>query len=341
MNDPSLDHKYLLLCAHRLRNFKRKSNSTFNMSCPFCGDSKSNKRKARGYIFQQKGSWLYHCHNCGITKDIPKLIQYLDPSLYDEYIRERFVVTTPKLVIDTYHFQAPKFTSVEQLKDLQKVSTLREQHPVVQWVNGRKIPIEQHKRLYFTKTFMQWTNTLLPNKFDIKGLKNDEPRLVIPLIDDNRNLLGFQGRSFKKNSALRYITIMLDDNHPKLFGWDCVDTTKPIYVVEGPIDSLFLPNTVASAGADLISNLHHIHSDISKFIIVFDREPRNKDIGKHVEKAIKRGYNVALLPETMPGKDINEYVLSGMSREKIIEQINKHVFSGLEATLAFQKWKRY
>lgn len=312
-----------------------------NMSCPFCGDSKANKRKARGYIYQHKGSLTYHCHNCGISAGVGKILQLLDPMLYDEYIKERFVNPNPTPKILDYVFEPPKFTSVDQLKDLKRVDQFADAHPVRAWVNGRLIPEHQHNRLYFAKQFMHWTNTLLPEKFDEEALKNDEPRLIIPLVDDQRGLLGFQGRSFKKNSALRYITIMLDENHPKIFGWDKVDPTKRIYVTEGPLDSLFLPNALASAGADLTSNIDIICADRSNFTLVFDREPRNVEIGKRVIKAIKLGYPVALLPETMNGKDINEYRLSGLSCEQIVDIIDKHTYTGLDAELAFAGWKRW
>lgn len=311
-----------------------------NMSCPFCGDSKSNTRKARGYVYQGKGKLTYHCHNCGITGGVDKILKLLDPMLHDEYIKERFI-KPEKVQMPIYHFEPPKFTSVEQLTSLAKVSTLSNTHPVTKWVESRKIPLDAYKRLYFTKTFMGWTNTLLPYKFDKKALENDEPRLVIPLVDNDRNLLGFQGRSFKKNSLLRYITIMLDEHHPKLFGWDFVDPEKKMYVVEGPIDSLFLPNCLASAGADLSSNLDVVCKDKLKFVLVFDREPRNADIGKRVLSCISKGYSVSLLPESMSGKDINEYILSGMSQQEVVDQIDKHTYSGLDAQLAFNMWKRW
>lgn len=344
MNHLWLDSKYILLVAHRLRNFKRKNNNTMNMSCPFCGDSKTNSRKARGYIYERKGSMKYCCHNCGINTTIGKVIQLLDPGLYDEYIKERFLenLTPQEIELQKFEekFEAPKFIASEELKVLKKVSSLRSEHPVKQWVDKRMIPSSQHYRLYFTKSFMQWTNTLLPEKFDEKALLMDEPRLVIPMLDADKNLLGFQGRSFKKKSSLRYITIMLNEEYPKLFGLDVVDRSKCIYVVEGPIDSLFLPNAIASAGADLTSNLDVISTDKSKFVLIFDREPRNKDMVKRVESAIERGYNVCLLPDSMPGKDINEYFLSGMSQENILKKIEEHTSCGLDALVTFKMWSK-
>ena len=51
---------------------------------------------------------------------------------------------------------------------------------------------------------------------------------------------------------MRYITIMLDEDSPKVFGLDRVNETEPIYIVEGPFDSLFLDNSIAMAGVTLI-----------------------------------------------------------------------------------------
>ena len=103
---------------------------------------------------------------------------------------------------------------------------------------------------------------------------NDEPRLVLPFIDTDGKMFGFQGRALR-SSSLRYITIMLDEYMPKIFGLDTCDFSKRYYVVEGPIDSLFLSNSVAMAGAD--GNGSGL-SNTQNGVFIFDNEPRNKEI---------------------------------------------------------------
>ena len=343
-----LDAKYLSLLSFRLRNFKKKGNDQWNFSCPYCGDSKTDKRKARGYVFQRKGKYRFYCHNCNIPGvDIPKLVRHVDPSLYDEYIREK-VTSDPQQQTksDLQQFvdkmKAPVFTKSSPLKHLKKISLFKPSSAVKMWVDGRRIPADCHYRLFFCKEFKHWVNEYcIPDKFDSDSLTRDEPRLIIPFLDKEGNMFGFQGRSFKKNATLRYITIMMDEDKPKIFGLDKVDENKkPIYVVEGPLDSLFLPNAVASAGSDLTSNIHHISNNKSDFVIVYDNEPRNKEIVKKYEKAIDQGYTVCMWPESIEQKDINDMVLAGLEPNKVVDIINQNAYSGLEAKLRFQLWKK-
>lgn len=343
-----LDSKYINLMSHRLKNFKRKGNDKWNFSCPFCGDSKSNKYKARGYVYEKKGKLRYSCHNCNIPGiDVQKLVHHVDPFLHDEYVREKILEklsARPKTDVEIFadKMKTPTFVQGSPLKYLKKISAFRPDSFVKMYVDGRRLPPESHYRLFYAKQFKHWVNEhCIPGKFSEESLTRDEPRLIIPFIDPEGNMFGFQGRSFVPDAAVRYITIILDDSKPKLFGWDKIDVRLPhIYVVEGPLDSLFLPNCLASAGSDLTTNLSFVSSDMSKFIIVYDNEPRNPDIVKSIESAIDRGFNVCIWPDNFEGKDINNMVLNGLEPNKIVDIIDENVYSGLQAKLRFQQWKK-
>jgi hypothetical protein len=343
-----LDTKYISLLSFRLRNFKRKGNDQWNFSCPFCGDSKTNKHKARGFIFERKGRLRYYCHNCNVPGvDVPKLVKHLDPMMYDEYVKEKLMadpIKREKTDVELFadKMKPPVFMKSSPLKHLKKISLFQPSSAVKVWIDGRRIPPESHYRLFFCKEFKHWVNEYcIPNKFDEDSLTRDEPRLVIPFLDEEGNLFGVQGRSFKKDAAVRYITIIMDDSKPKVFGLDKIDLKLPhIYVVEGPLDSLFLPNCVASCGSDLTTNLHRIVDDKSKFIVVYDNEPRNEEIVKKIEKAIAAGYQVCIWPDSMAEKDINDMVLAGYTPAKVVDIINENVYSGLKAKLRFSEWKK-
>lgn len=339
-----LDTKYLLMLSGRLRNFKQKSNHLYNMSCPFCGDSKRDKTKARGFVFQKNGKLRFFCHNCNVPGvDIPKLVLHMDPGMHADYLRERIAadpVPREKTEVQIFadKMKPPKFHSNTPLKALKKVSSFRHDSVIKKWVEDRKIPTKYHYKLFFCKDFKTWVNTIVPNKFE--NIEKDEPRLIIPLLDKEGNLFGLQGRSFRKNTKLRYITIMLDEAMPKLYGLDTVDDKLQIYALEGPIDSMFIPNAIASAGSDVTSNLDYISEDKTKFVVVYDNEPRNKEICDKIEKAIAAGYPVCIWPESIKEKDVNDMILSGMKIRKVVETINENTYSGLEAKLRFQTWKR-
>ena len=93
--------------------------------------------------------------------------------------------------------------------------------------------------LYFTEKFKEWTNSVKPGTFE--DLSHDEPRIIIPFKDKEGNTFGYQGRSLS-NSGLRYITILLQDDKPKIFGLNTLDYEQRIYITEGPLDSLFIKN---------------------------------------------------------------------------------------------------
>jgi endonuclease V-like protein UPF0215 family len=178
---------------------------------------------------------------------------------------------------------------------------------------------------------------MIPDKFNDKV--ENEPRLIIPFLDENKKLFGFQGRSFKKN-GLRYITIMLDESKPKIFGLDTVDRSSDIYLVEGPIDSLFIPNAIASAGSDLISQLQLTDLPKENMIVVYDNEPRNKEIVQKIEKTIEAGYRVCIWPISIEHKDINDMVLAGYTPEQVKEIIDECTYSGPTARLHFAIWRK-
>lgn len=334
-----LDHKYVNLLSGRLERFARVGSETYRFRCPICGDSEKDKRKTRGYVFQRGGKLRYFCHNCGASMRFQYLIKTIDPTLYLEYVKEKIKENNQNN--ETHEFvqkmKPPVFVKETQLSELVKVSKLKPEHPVKQWVDGRQIPSNTHYKIFYCKKFASWVNSMIPEKFNDKV--ENEPRLIIPFLDENKKLFGFQGRSFKKN-GLRYITIMLDESKPKIFGLDTVDRSKNIYLVEGPIDSLFLPNAIASAGSDLVSQLQLTDLPKENIVVIYDNEPRNKEIVGKIEKAIDAGYQVCIWPTSIEHKDINDMVLAGYTPEQVKEIIDECTYSGPTARLHYAIWRK-
>jgi hypothetical protein len=148
----------------------------------------------------------------------------------------------------------------------------------------------------------------------------------------NQNLIGFQGRALGR-SKVKYITVMLDDNAPKIYGFDTTNKNLPIYVVEGPFDSTFLNNSVALCGAD--GDLRCLEG--SDCVYTFDNEPRNGEIVGRIRGAISRGEKVVIWPSSIQEKDLNDMVLSGINVNDVVES---HTYSGLEAQVKFTEWKK-
>ena len=336
-----IDTKYIQLLSASLENFKDKGTNTYNFRCPYCGDSQTNKSKARGYIFDKEGKPIYKCHNCGKGATLNNLIKHVNPLLAKEYALERFgkqerrITKSPKTATSLRFQKRPQYLKTP-LGKLKKVSQLPIDHPVRGYVNKRGIPKGVHWKLFYAPKFYEFAKQFSPDKFT--DFDKDEPRLIIPFIDHNQQLVAFQGRSFKK-TGLRYITVKIDEDAPKIFGLDTVDHSKTVYVVEGPIDSMFLNNAVAMAGSDLsVDAFKSIGTN--DLVFVFDNEPRNKEILNRIDKIIDLGYSISLFPDYVKEKDINDMVLAGRDPEEIQAIISSNTYQGLKAKAKLSEWRK-
>jgi transcription elongation factor Elf1 len=339
-----LDSKYVRLISSRLRNFKQKNDYLWNFSCPLCGDSKTNLTKARGYVFQKGNSLFYRCHNCGAGTNLSNLLKNVDPSLHDEYVMERYksgeTNKSPykaKVVkVDAFRFDKIKKQNI--FEHAEWIDKLPEGHFCLEYCKKRKIPQETFNKLLFTQNYKKFIDAVYPEHGhdDLYG----DARLVIPYYDENNELIAVSGRALENSSEkLRYVTIRTNDSTKKLvYGMDRVDKNKRIKIVEGPIDSLFLSNCIASGDANLKLCAEAINID--NVILIFDNEPRNKEVCKLILKAINSQYNVVIWPSTTNGKDINEMITFGKTVSEIEDIISSNTFRSIEAQLKFNMWKK-
>jgi len=334
-----IDAKFASVVGSRLRNFKQKSDYLWSYSCPVCGDSASKKTKARGYIYKMKSELLVKCHNCGYSTNLGNFIKYVDPILYDEYVLERYTSGTSKY--NSHKTPETPTEKVELLEDnilsgLKRLDQLDESHPAIKYLIKRQIPRDKWYLLYFTPKFKAYTNSVTP-KFQ-EPIRDEHPRMIIPFFTSAGKCFAYQARAYGSEEP-KYYTIKVDETQEKIYGLDRVDYSKRIYVVEGPIDSLFLPNALAVSGASFDTDT--IRQLLTTATIVMDNEPRNKDIVKQLSKYIDVGYSVCMFPETIAQKDINEMILDGkMTAKQIVEVININTFSGIEAKLRFSTWRK-
>ena len=334
--DMYLEQKYLLLVSSQLGQFKKKSNNLFNFRCPYCGDSQKNRTKARGYVFQKENSLIYKCHNCGVGTTVPKLIKYINEGLYNEFCTESYRAELPKdnargerikeEDLSPTVRQMLKSTSIR----LQKVSQLSHDHPVKKFVVSRKIPSDKHYLIYFAPKFYKFVNTLIENKFP--SLADDHPRLVIPFFNEKNELIALQGRAFG-NETPKYITVKIEDSADKLYGTERVNWNNKVFVVEGPIDSLFLSNAIATAQSDL-----RVYKD--NVVLIPDNEPRNAEVIKQIEKYINEKFEVVIWPADIKEKDINEMILSGRTEREIKDIIARNTYEGLLARTKLMEWRK-
>jgi len=329
-----LDDKYLGLISPRLEKFKKIRAGVYNFRCPYCGDSQKHKNKARGYIYQNKADYNFKCHNCGMTRSFTYFLKDRDQPLYDEYIMERYkegltgkgtVTPEPK-----FTFPQPKFRKKDICDELTKISELNTTHRAKKYLINRGINEDTLSKLYYCPNFKEWTNK---HKKTFENTKHDDQRIIIPLRYPDGQLFGYQGRSLDPTSKMRYITVMLDEDAPKLYGLEKINTKKPIYILEGPFDSLFVENSVAMCGSDV-----DIRSfGWSNYIWVFDNEPRNREVVSRIEKLINRGDKVVIWPSNIQEKDVNEMILA---KHNICTILESSTYSELTAKLKLNLWKK-
>jgi transcription elongation factor Elf1 len=330
-----IDSKYVGLVSSRLQKFKQVKTGLYNFRCPYCGDSQRHKSKARGYIYKLKNDHNYKCHNCGISRTFTNFLKDFDVVLYDQYVMERYKsgITGKNSNTPNPNFQFEKTVFEKKHKiNLPTIAELNTEHPAKVYLQDRKIPDKFLNQLYYCENFKKWTNE---QKYTFESIDQDEPRIIIPLIN-NREIIGFQGRSLNKNSKIKYITIILDENQPKIYGLDNVDWNKTVYITEGPIDSMFIDNAIAMVGAD-IDKMFLISNFNVDFVIVYDNEKRNKQIVERMEKAIDLKLSIVIWPSNVNEKDINDMVLSGLD---VNSMLKSNRYSGLEAKAKLISWKR-
>lgn len=334
-----VDLKYLRLISNRLPLFKQKSERIYNCRCVICGDSSKKKSKARGYFYAIKNDLLYKCHNCGVSYQFGSFLKTQDKLLYDQYVLERYTEGLPRNkphqnAEPDFRMVEPVFNKSERLLDkiLDRLDTLPKDNEAVQFCTKRKIPKVAYEKLYFIDDVRKIEQ--LSDKYKNK-IQSSEPRLVIPFVDKAGKLLGVTCRALR-NEPLRYITVKTNDDNLLVFGLDKIDYSKNVYAVEGPIDSLFLDNSIAIGGTGF-NKLNLIDVPKNKLIVVIDNQPRNREVVKLMNKIINQGYNVVIWPQNLIEKDINDMVLSGKNVKKIIKD---NTFEGLEAKIKFIAWKR-
>jgi len=326
-----IDVKYINLISSRLSKFKKVKASLYNFRCPLCGDSQKQKNKARGYLYQVKNNTNYKCHNCGVSISFNSFLKDLDPETHKEYVFEKFKdgksgknfqTENPEDIFKKLESSKPVFKEKIRI-DLPDAFSVGKSK---RYLMNRAI---FNGEFYYAENFQEFVNTIKPNTF--LDTRYGEERIVIPLVRNNK-LIGIQGRALSTN-PIKYLTIMLEEDAPKVYGLDTINKELPVYVVEGPFDSTFINNSVALCGSDgEIGDLEG-----SDKVFVYDNEPRNKEIVGRIERCIERGERVVIWPSTIRDKDINDMVLSGHKVQEIVES---NVYQGLQAKLKFTTWKK-
>lgn len=329
-----------------LENYKQTKPYVWNCRCHICGDSKTRKHVSRMFFYVKKGQLFVCCKNCGYSRSFYNYMKEKQPALFEEYKKKTLLASidpsktkqdssksilndTPSIVV------LPKLESAYNLVDL--AVHLDDNHPAIKYLHSRNITGDLIKRFWYAENFYKLACVIDKSLHDCdesKQILMSKPRLIIPFIsDDGSKIEMIQGRSLDPKDKLRYISIKSNNDVEKLYGKNEIDYSNPIKVVEGPIDSIFVNNCLATCDSDLLRAKADIY--------IWDNEPRNKEIVNHIDKAIELNKSVVIWPTSPEEKqDINDLILMGVDRTLLNDIIEQRTFNGLKAKLEFNKWKR-
>lgn len=321
-----------------LPRYRKVGGSKFklNSRCPVCGDSLKDEFKARFWCYPVNDSLRVHCFNCDYDAWFNKFLKEHDSDLYREYIlekRKENIFSSPKEQEKIEPVKERKY--IDKLNYCERLDRLPMDHPIVKYVSARKIPKNKFSRLWFTTQWPALVNSINPGTY-----KNEtnEPRLVIPIFSAQGKIESFQGRALQRNAPQKYITIKANDNATKIYGLDTVDGAKTVYVMEGPIDSLFIDNAIAITGGSL--DLETVPFGDNR-VWVMDAEARHQDTIKRMKRLVDAGERVVFWDNWLTkGKDINEFVLNGASIDSIQKYIESNNEHGLMAKLRLKKYSK-
>ena len=335
-----VDEAWMKRLSLGLKRFKKVKNNVHVCRCPFCGDSKKSSTITRFYFYVRKGSLNVQCKNCNYSHSFFVFVKDYSPQQFEEYKKETLLdsfkprnhhTEEPVNTILKSSNNKPEFSrSIKHLKHTINCVNLKENHPATVYLYNRGFKLAQIERLLYTDDFKAVCMQL--NKESSKKLVDNEQRIVIPFYDEEGSIKLIQGRSLKE-SKMKYITIKLSNDVDKFYGLESIDQSKTTYCVEGPLDSLFVDNCMATCDA----NLTRSNADV----LIFDNEPRNPDIVKLIGGAIDQGRSVVIWPNSPDSKlDINDMIQSGVSQKMLMSVIRKCTYKGLMAKLEFNKWKK-
>ncbi|UYM28681.1 DNA primase [Serratia phage vB_SspM_LC53] len=335
-----VDREYAERVFSILPRFRRVTGSEFklNARCPICGDSLRDQHKARFWAYPANDGVRFHCFNCDYDSWLSQYLKDYDEPLYREYLldkRKSAISEKPVQKKEEPLFKA-KLPKIEKLEFCERLDRLPEDHPIVKYVENRCIPKKRWNRLWFTMKWPALVNTVNPGTY---ANEKNEPRLVIPIFNKNKEIESFQGRALRKDAPQKYITIKAHAQATKIYGTDTVDERKDVYVMEGPIDSLFIDNAIAITGGSLDLNVVPYKDNR---VWIMDNEPRHPDTIKRMNKLIEAGERIVFWDKApWNSKDINDMIKDdGATAEEIMSYIRSNVEQGLMAKMRLSRYAK-
>lgn len=263
-----------------------------NLACPICGDSHDDASKKRGNLYWD--TLQYHCYNCSAHSNVYQLLKDYNLNFQN---REDSITVIDYIEQQKIEVKDTEVLELDIFKKIHEIAPTRKQ--LKQWFGF--IEIEPGDSGFF-----YLRNRMLSHKLDNFMYSPKDRRIVVLNLAPKDKIIGFQTRSLNKNTNSRYLTYdigkIYDDtgqNHDltedeliklkkisTLFGVLMVDLQREVTMFEGPIDSLFINNSIglATAGRDTEE-----FDEIPTIRYMFDNDNTGK---KKMMQKLKRGKKI-------------------------------------------------
>jgi Zn ribbon nucleic-acid-binding protein len=319
---------------------KTSGGDVYKANCPSCEETRQ-----RLYFLWNSGKEVtnVYCHNCGYARTLKNFVHDFYPHLIPEthfgrvQDRAKFVEKTlAQRLMDSRKTENIRLVMQrEHPPDCILLEHLPAKHKALKYVQERKIPSRHYKNLYYCPNFKE-----LAKRYGYAIDKwQDEDRLIIPFWDKQKRLTYLQGRSFDPETKMRYITLDCKNGALKIWGLDSIDTSKRVYITEGPIDAMFLDNSLAMGGS-AVSNRRLLRllgrTDPKDIVFVYDNEPGNVEIRQQMMDKVRAGFSIILWNRLkVKEKDVNDAVLSGFD----VADLEDMIVGGNQATIQLMRWR--
>lgn len=275
--------------------------------------------------------------NCNFSSDLTFFIKRYYPDVYKKYVKDLFLekINNKEKSIELEIKKDLNIDLKELIKDF-KIQKVEDVNFAYDYLKNRKLEKYSNKFMYI-ENFMGFYNKI--NNYENKSTY--DPRLIIPFIkNDTKEIYALQGRSLFGQSP-KYLTIILNNKYEKLYNYYNINKNKRIYFTEGPIDSLFLPNSFAISRAKMNLNLLKNIKLFKDLVFVPDTDfIYNYEIKKNIKEFIKIGIKIYIPPKKYEKyKDINDLIISGLSEIEVKQLIDSNIYEGILALAKLSKYK--
>ncbi len=312
----------------------KKTTGTYNSECPYCHEGKSTGKKRRFFYIPEEDH-LY-CHNCNVSVNGFDFVkEQTGMSLKDILAESELRTDTVEDIIkrsSVYKKYNPKSLPDDciNLFDNNQISFYSANSVVkdaLEFINKRRLStaINKPKALWLSLTDYTHKN-----------------RVIFPFYSPNggSKIEFYQSRALYKLDEDRAKYLSKTNSDKGIFNIDKITPDiEFIFLQEGPIDAMFLRNSVALAGInpteeqiERLQMLFPMHS----MVYVLDNQWVDSTAYDVTKTLLDRGESVFLWPKELSQyKDFNDLCIAQSIDEVPYKFIIKNTFKGMKGKLQY------